>query len=95
MRSYIFTDNDRKRLRRWLETGEEDDTTRMLFVHIRRNVPQIRRDLGLMLEVINELRLQGRFAGRMPLSRELSRKLRAARKAIRARVKSGLYSGPL
>lgn len=75
MRSYIFTDREVRRLKRWLETAEEDDTTRILFVQVRRNVPQLRRDLGLMLEVINEFRRQGRWRGRATPSRELVQNL--------------------
>ena len=38
MRSYLFTDRDRERLRAWLESGVEDDGTRMIFVAIRRSL---------------------------------------------------------
>jgi len=81
MRRYIFTDNDRRRLRRWLETGEEDDTTRMLFVDIRKSLNRITNDVTLLTEVAKELRARGRVAGRARLPRRLgslSRRLESA-----------------
>jgi hypothetical protein len=39
MRSYIFTVEEMRRLRRWLDTGEEDDSLRVLFVRMRQRVP--------------------------------------------------------
>ena len=41
MRSYLFSDRDRERLRAWLESGAEDDGTRTLFVAVRRNLNRI------------------------------------------------------
>ena len=35
LRGYLFTDRDRERLRAWLESGVEDDGTRMIFVGVR------------------------------------------------------------
>ena len=54
VRSYIFTRREKERLLRWLEEGFEDDTTRMIFVEIRRNMPRLFRDLTLMLRVMRE-----------------------------------------
>jgi len=87
MRSYIFTESERRRLRRWLETGEEDATTRMLFVQVRRNLNGLRADLSLMLEVARELRRRGRFAGRSTLPRRLSSTLRRAVSASTQRLR--------
>ena len=56
MRGYIFTDNERRRLRKWLETGEEDTTTRSIFVNIRRNLNMITDDVGLLMDVAKMLR---------------------------------------
>jgi hypothetical protein len=67
MRGYIFTENERRRLKKWLETEEEDITTRMLFVQVRRNLNQLRRDLTLLSKVAKELSRQDRFAGRAAL----------------------------
>ena len=87
MRSYIFTESERRRLRRWLETGEEDATTRMLFVGVRRNLNELRADLGLMLEVARELRSRGRFTGRATLPRRLSSTLRRGVSASTQRLR--------
>ena len=56
MRGYIFTDNERRRLRKWLETREEDTTTRSIFVNIRRNLNRITDDVGLLTDVAKMLR---------------------------------------
>lgn len=63
---------------RWLEEGFEDDTTRMIFVEIRRNMPRLFRDLTLMLRVMKELMRRDRWDQRM----RLPRSLRIAKKAM-------------
>jgi hypothetical protein len=55
LRRYLFTDRDRERLRAWLESGEEDDGTRMLFVGVRRNLNRIAGDAGLLSDVSRRL----------------------------------------
>ena len=56
MRGYLFTDRDRVRLRAWLESGVEDDGTRMVFVSVRRNLNRITNDVGLLVAVARRLR---------------------------------------
>jgi|GEM_PF-1852378 len=82
VRSYIFTRNERERLLRWLEEGFEDDTTRMIFVEIRRNMPRLFRDLTLMLRVMRELMRRGRWDQRMRLPRKSEERLKALRKMV-------------
>ena len=60
MRRYIFTDQDRERLRAWLESGVEDNGTRMLFVAVRRNLNRISGDVGLLARVARGLQAEGR-----------------------------------
>ena len=67
MRSYLFTDRDRERLRAWLESGEEDDGTRMIFVGVRRNLNRIAGDVGLLAAVARRLQEEGRWMGRARL----------------------------
>ena len=67
MRGYLFTDRDRERLRAWLESGVEDDGTRMLFVAVRRNLNRISGDVGLLVEVARRLQAEGRWMGRARL----------------------------
>jgi len=82
VRSYIFTRNERERLLRWLEEGFEDDTTRMIFVEIRRNMPRLFRDLTLMLRVMKELMRRDRWDQRMRLPRGREERLKALRKMV-------------
>ena len=55
MRGYLFTDRDRERLRAWLESGAEDDGTRMIFVSVRRNLVRITGDVELLVAVARRL----------------------------------------
>ena len=64
MRSYIFSDMERGRLRRWLESGEEDGEVLRVFVQVRRNLSGLTADVGLLVEVCRRLREEGRMAGR-------------------------------
>ena len=82
VRSYIFTRRERERLLRWLEEGFEDDTTRMIFVEIRRNMPRLFRDLTLMLRVMRELMRRDRWDQRMRLPRKREERLKAWRKLV-------------
>ncbi|MCW3979424.1 MAG: hypothetical protein NWF12_06705 [Candidatus Bathyarchaeota archaeon] len=67
MRGYLFTDRDRERLRAWLESGVEDDGTRMLFVAVRRSLNRITHDVGLLARVARGLQAEGRWDGRARL----------------------------
>jgi len=67
LRGYLFTDRDRERLRAWLESGVEDDGTRMLFVAVRRNLNRIAHDVGLLARVARGLQAEGRWDGRARL----------------------------
>ena len=67
LRGYLFTDRDRERLRAWLESGVEDDGTRMLFVGVRRSMDRIVGDVGLLAAVVRRLREEGRLMGRARL----------------------------
>jgi len=82
VRSYIFTRRERERLLRWLEEGFEDDTTRMIFVEIRRNMPRLFRDLTLMLRVMKELMRRDRWDQRLRLPRKREERLKALRKMM-------------
>ena len=67
LRGYLFTDRDRERLGAWLESGVEDDGTRMLFVSVRRNLNRITGDVGLLAAVARRLQEEGRWMGRTRL----------------------------
>ena len=51
----------------WLESGAEDDGTRMLFVGVRRNLSRIAGDVGLLARVARRLQAEGRWMGRTRL----------------------------
>ena len=76
MRGYLFTSRDRERLRAWLESGVEDDGTRMVFVSVRRNLNRITGDVGLLAAVARRLQAEGRWMGRARLPRELAKAVR-------------------
>lgn len=90
MRSYIFTIEERRLLKNWLEKGEEDDKTRKIFTLIRRNTPQLTRDLTLLSKVTRELSRQNRFIGRAGFpkgSRSVSQRV-ASESILRLRGRS-------
>ncbi len=64
MRSYILTEDERRRLRAWIETDLEDQTTRNLFADVRACLPRLRDDVLLLIETRRKLRLRGRWARR-------------------------------
>jgi hypothetical protein len=76
MRSYIFTDSERKRLIQWLQTGEEDDTTRMIFVAVRRNTNHLTNDLNLLRLTATKLRAEGRWMGKTRLPKRIMDRLK-------------------
>ncbi len=88
MRGYIFTDRDRERLRAWLESGAEDDGTRVLFVAVRRNLNRISGDVGLMAEVARRLQSLDRWQGRARLPGRLgalAREIEGYSRSVRGR----------
>jgi len=64
VRGYIFSDMERRRLRRWLESGEGCAETRRVFVQVRRNLDRLTGDVELLVAVCVRLRGEGRMAGR-------------------------------
>lgn len=74
MRSYIFTEHERRALHRWLEYGDESQTLRDLFTKIRVNMTPIREDLELFNRVGRRLQKEHRWHGRINL-----KKIRAQR----------------
>ena len=83
MRGYVFTDRDRERLRAWLESGVENDGTRMLFVAVRRNLNRISGDVGLLVRVARRLQAEGRWEGRARLPGRLGEVAREIEEQVR------------
>ena len=77
MRAYIFSDMERWRLRRWLESGEGDAKTRKIFVQVRRSLDGLTGDVGLLVEVCVRLRGEGRMVGRGRLPEGFGRRSRS------------------
>jgi hypothetical protein len=69
MRRYIFTDLERRKLRRWLETGEETQDLRNIFVDLRGSLDRVVGDVELMVAVARRLRERGRIGGRAVMRR--------------------------
>ena len=82
MRTYVFTKKERRLLEEWLQTGRENDETRKVFTWIRANVPQLRRDLKLLVRVHGELVRRRRWKGRITGKNELESLLRRAESAL-------------
>lgn len=84
MRSYILTDNDRKRLIRWLLEDEEDQQTRNLFTQIRRDLQDINTDVELLLLVVRKLQACGRWDRRLSSRDEFGRVLKRATDMVKS-----------
>ena len=84
MRRYIFTSSERRRLVSWLTDDEEDDTTRMIFVAVRRNLNHLSNDLELLTLVARKLTVEKRWMGRTRLPKAISQKLKAFKNLNRA-----------
>lgn len=82
MRSYIFTEWEREKLKEWLTEDFEDQMTRDLFSKIRSNTQTLSSDLQLMLLVIKKLRIEGRWRGRIRPKSEFGSALLGARSAL-------------
>ena len=61
MRSYILSEVERKRLKNWVETGEEDQTTRNMFTRIRITLPLLIDDILLITQVRKKLKARKRW----------------------------------
>ena len=75
-------------MRAWLESGAEDDGTRMLFVSVRRNLNRITGDVGLLVAVARRLQREDRWMGRARLPRDLARAVRRVEEGVRLRGRS-------
>ena len=65
MRAFIFTERERELLVRWVETGEEGQSTRDLFSKVRRNIWSLGADMRLMTRVIRRLQKERRWHARI------------------------------
>ena len=61
MRSYIFTDRERRLLEAWIETGEENGETRKVLSWIRKGFLGLAEDIDLMFRAIRMMQRQHRW----------------------------------
>ncbi len=61
MRSYILTEEEQNRLKTWIETGKEDQTTRNLFTKIRTSLPRLQDDTILIIKTRKKLKERKRW----------------------------------
>lgn len=66
MRGYIFTETERKLLRKWIKTGEEPKTLTVLFSKMRRTKPTLMEDIKLYLNTRKRLVAQHRWRLNVP-----------------------------
>jgi hypothetical protein len=97
MRTFIFTDRERRLLERWLATGEEADDMPWIFTWIRQNMPRLVADMDLVLVVIRELQRRHRWRGYITDRSEFGSTLRRAESGLtrlgRGRATSGASRG--
>ncbi len=97
MRTFIFTDRERRLLERWLETGEEADDVPRIFTWIRQNMPGLVEDMDLVRVVIRELQRRHRWRGYITDRSEFGSALRRVESALtregRGRTTSDAWRG--
>jgi hypothetical protein len=93
MRSYIFTEREREKLERWMETGEADRHTMNLFKKMRENTPPLREDLELMVLVLKKKASEKRGRGYNTGKTEYGSALRRVESALTRIRRGGATSG--
>ena len=88
MRKFIFTERERRLLRKWLETGEENGETLKVLSWIRKRWPMLAEDMTLLFETIKAMQRQQRWRERMTKDSEFGSVLRRAESAL-TRAKRG------
>ncbi len=64
MRRYILSDEERRMLNTWIETGWEDQNTRNLFTILRNSLPRLIDDILLIIKTRKKLKERKRWAKR-------------------------------
>jgi hypothetical protein len=78
MNSKILSIEERRRLKKRLKDGEEDQTVKNLFTRLRKSMPTLIMDMRLIIEVYWELRRRNRWAGRTRDHQRYASRLRFA-----------------
>lgn len=64
MRRYILKEKERRKLKTWLETGEEDKYTSNLLTRLRASLPRLIDDILLLIKTRKRLKARNRWAKR-------------------------------
>ncbi len=75
MRTQILTDTERERLIKWIKHGEETQTTRNLFSKIRKNLPQLKTDVILLIRIRKHLLSKKRWNSKPRLTTQVNNSL--------------------
>ncbi len=62
MKDHILTDNDRRKLKKWIQTGQETQKTRNLFTDLRKSLPRLKDDMILILKIRTRLKDSGLYS---------------------------------
>ena len=83
MRSYIFTERERRLLLRWIEDeGDEDQQTRIVLSWVRRNWIPLADDMTLLFEAVRAMMRRGRWRGRVTGGSEFGASLRGSEASL-------------
>jgi len=82
LRKCIFTERQKELLRRWIETGEEDQPTKNLLSEIRQGFPKMAEDMELWMRTINVMQRRHVWRGYITRHSELGSALRRAGSAL-------------
>ena len=83
MRSYIFTERERRLLWRWIEDeGDEDQQTRIVLSWVRRNWVSLADDMTLLFMAVRAMMRRRRWEGRVTGGSEFGSALRGSEAAL-------------
>jgi len=82
VRSYIFTERERRLLERWIrDDGEENQQTRIVLSRVRRNWFTLADDMVLLFEVVRTM-MRRRWRGRVTRGSGFGAVLRGAESSL-------------
>ena len=82
MRSFIFTERDRRLLEEWIAGEEETQDMRKLLSQIRKGWPLLAEDMELLFETIRVMMRRKKWRGRITGRSEFDSSLRRAESAL-------------
>jgi hypothetical protein len=82
VRSYIFTERERRLLERWIEEGVEDQQTRIVPSWVKGNWWPLADDLAFLFGAVRVMMRRGRRRGRVTGGGEFEATLRRAESSL-------------